>query len=97
MNEEIRVSYLAVDGYRKTSTFKTLAGAQRFAQKWVGATPELGSFYAVSPDGVGRVTCSGVNLSELFPQLSDAEPDCTACRHPHKPDCGHACYPDRDC
>lgn len=29
------------------------------------------------------------------PKTTTFEPDCVACRHPGKPDCGHACYPGR--
>lgn len=63
----IKVKYSSIDGYKKTSTFKTLAGAQKFAQKWVGEFPELGSSYAISSDGVGKITVQGVMLQELFP------------------------------
>jgi hypothetical protein len=34
---EIKVTYLAVDGCRKTRTFKTLKGARKFAQERIGA------------------------------------------------------------
>jgi hypothetical protein len=65
----IKVYYQSVDHCRKTRSFKTLAGAQKFAQAWVGETPELGTFYAVSADGVGKVTVSGASLKALFPKL----------------------------
>lgn len=64
----IKVVYQAVDGYRKTAMFRTIKGAQRFAHKWVTATPELGSFYAVSPDGIGRVMVEGCLIREIFPE-----------------------------
>ena len=63
----ILVYYSSIDHYRKTRKFKTLAGAQRFAQKMIGRTPEMGSFYAVSGDGVGKIEAVGVSLRELFP------------------------------
>ena len=64
----IRVTYNSIDGCRKSRTFKTLKGAQAFAQHWIGSTyVEFGSFYAVSGDGVGRITCSGCTLRDLFP------------------------------
>lgn len=75
---KIAVKYTAVDGFRQRRTFATLAGAQRFAQKWVGETPELGRFYAVSGDGVGKITaefyCDGgaLSLADLFPKLAPA-------------------------
>ena len=65
---EITVTYTSIDRYRKKGKFKTLKGAQRFAQKWVGATPSLGSFYAVSFDGIGKVTVEGATLFDLFPE-----------------------------
>ena len=68
---DIKVRYKACDGYSKRGTFKTLAGAQRFAVKWVGETPERGSFYAVSADGIGRVTWEGCTFSELFPKAEN--------------------------
>jgi len=64
---DITVRYSSVDGFRKTRTFKTLKGAQKFATKYVGETPEFGSYYAVSFDGVGKITVSGTTLEELFP------------------------------
>lgn len=68
---KITVSYSAIDGTRFSQEFKTLRGAQRFAQKWVGTKPEISDMfqYAVSFDGVGKVTCQGCRLRELFPEL----------------------------
>ena len=63
---KITVTYSSIDGYQKTRSFKTLKGARGYAQYWVGETPECGSYYAVSFDGVGKVTCSGCSLSALF-------------------------------
>jgi hypothetical protein len=66
----IRVTYSSIDGGGcKTMKFKTLKGAQSFAQKWVGVGPELGYGYAVSGDGVGKITCEGVPVAALFPLL----------------------------
>ena len=67
----IVVAYWAVDGYRQRRSFRTLAGAQKFAKRWVGATPELGAAYAVSADGVGTIrVVHGCALKELFPALA---------------------------
>lgn len=68
--EPIKVTYASVDGCRKSRTFKTLAGAQKFAAAWVGETPDLGSYYAVSFDGIGKVTVQGCALAALFPKLA---------------------------
>lgn len=66
----IKVRYSSIDGARVTRSFKTIAGAQAYAQKWVGPTPEIGGGrYAVSSDGIGKVTADGVDLADLFPAL----------------------------
>ena len=70
----ITVAYRSIDRFSARRTFKTLAAAQRFAQKWIGETPEIGSFYAVSGDGVGRITVSGASLLDLFPKCRESEP-----------------------
>jgi hypothetical protein len=77
----ITVTYTSVDRVRLVRTFKTLAKAQKFAIRSVGETPEIGSNYAVSGDGVGKIQVSGnvgdmpVGLSGLFPALTaDREP-----------------------
>src|SRR6188768_740092 len=69
----ISVSYRSLDHYSETRSFRTLNGAQKYAQKWVGAHPDLGSFYAVSNDGVGRITVKGCTLAELFPAETSSE------------------------
>jgi hypothetical protein len=66
----ISVLYTTVDRCRVKRQFKTLAGAQRFAHKWLGETPEIGSYYAVSSDGIGKIECAGCTLYELFPKLA---------------------------
>ena len=63
----ITVYYTACDGSRLTRRFKSLKGARKFAQTYVGAHPEIGSLYAVSGDGVGRVAVDGCTLADLFP------------------------------
>lgn len=64
---EITVVYRSVDGCRIKKKFKTLPGAQKFAAKYVGKHPEIGSSYAVSGDGVGKVEVWGTTLAEMFP------------------------------
>jgi len=75
----IKVSYRSVDRYSKTRSFKTLEGAQKFAQEWVGKTPELGTGYAVSGDGIGKVTVDGATLTELFPKLAPSDSGTRRC------------------
>lgn len=61
------MTYSSIDHFRKTRKFKTIEGARRFAQKYLGATPEMGSWYAVSGDGIGKIEARGVSLYDLFP------------------------------
>lgn len=63
----IKVVYDSIDGVHKEETFPTLEEAQEYAWKWVGRYPGLGSFYAVSDDGVARIMVRGATLRELFP------------------------------
>ena len=68
--DRITIKYAAIDGYRETRHFKTLIGAQRYANKMLGI-PELwliGNHYAISGDGIGKITAS-VNLRDLFPNV----------------------------
>ena len=67
----ITVKYSTIDRFRVTRKFKTLKGAQRFAQKMIGRTPEMGSYYAVSGDGIGKIEVWGAFLHELFPGTRD--------------------------
>ena len=78
----IKVRYTSIDGFRSLRSFKTLKGAQNWAQERVGETPDLGSCYAVSFDGIGKVeVVEGTTLEALFPKLAptvdprDAEHD----------------------
>lgn len=65
----ISVTYSSVDGYRKTRRYKSLFGAQKFAQKMVGERPDVSATfgYAVSDDGVGKITVRGASIFDLFP------------------------------
>lgn len=72
----IRVRYTSVDGFRKSRTFKTIEGARAFARRYVGPTPEIGGWYAVSGDGIGKIDAN-VPMSALFP---DTVERCDFCR-----------------
>lgn len=65
----IRVRYESIDHFRKTRRFATLAGAQRFAHHLVGPHPDISETfrYAVSDDGIGKVTVEGATLADIFP------------------------------
>ena len=60
-DRDIRVHYSSIDRFSESRRFKTLTGAQKYAQKWVGPHPDQGGTYAVSFDGVGKVTVSGAD------------------------------------
>ena len=63
----IKVKYSSVDGRGgKWRSFKTLGRARVFAQYWVGKNPEIGSTYAVSNDGIGKIEVMGATLADLF-------------------------------
>ena len=66
---DIKVVYRSIDRFYEVRRFKTLEGARRYAHKRVGAHPEVGYGYAVSGDGVGKVTVTGAALHELFPGI----------------------------
>lgn len=63
----IKVVYRSIDGYREGKRFVSVKGARSYAHKMVGEHPEIGSTYAVSGDGIGKVTVEGLSLAELFP------------------------------
>ena len=63
---KITVRYASIDHFSQTRSFSTLVAARRYAFKWLGEFPEVGSTYAVSGDGVGRITVSGVSIQELL-------------------------------
>ena len=64
----IKITYSTVDGCRIARSFKTIKGARTFAHHWLGETPDMGRFYAVSDDGVGKIKCEGCTLYDLFPK-----------------------------
>lgn len=69
---DIKVRYSSIDRYSESRRFKTLAGARKYAAKWVGEHPEIGSYYAVSGDGVGKIEVSGdASLKDIFPPEPD--------------------------
>ena len=72
MTMTITVRYAAVDGYRVSRKFTSIAGARKFAARYIGNNPDtFGGSYAVSDDGVGTVRVEGCTLAKLFGQ---AEP-----------------------
>ena len=67
----ITLSYAAIDGHFTQRAFTSLHEAQAFATDRVGGTPEVGTSYAVSADGVGRIDWEGCSASDLWPDLAD--------------------------
>ena len=62
----IKMRYSTIDRYSKSATFKTVEGARKFAKKYLGDYFDIGYSYAVSGDGVGKVTIvSGATWAEL--------------------------------
>ena len=63
------VMYSSIDRCHKRRTFTTLAEAQEYAQEWIGRWPSISRTfgYAVSDDGIGKITVSGCDIHELFP------------------------------
>jgi hypothetical protein len=66
--KQITIHYLASDRTHVTRRYVTLEGARKYAHLMVGETPERGSYYAISGDGIGRITVSGCTLDDLFPK-----------------------------
>lgn len=62
---QIKLRFSSLDGARWTKTFKTIEGARKAALHQIGP-PEIGSTYAVSGDGVCKVTVEGCTIKELF-------------------------------
>lgn len=64
----IIVRYQSIDHFSQRRTFKTLEGARKYAFKRVGKDAEISwnFYYAVSSDGVGKITCDGVSIFKLM-------------------------------
>jgi hypothetical protein len=61
----IKVRYTTIDRYKETKSFSTLRGARAYAQKWVGRNPDMGSHYAISDDGVGKITMEWISFEPI--------------------------------
>jgi hypothetical protein len=74
-SERIRVYYSATDGSKMDKTFKSLAGAQKFAALMMGEQVEFSKSgnHAVSFDGVGKITADGVKTTMLFPAMLETK------------------------
>ena len=63
----INIRYSSVDGFTETKTFDTVEAASDYARYWIGKRPDIGSHYAMSDDGIGKIEVEGATLRELFP------------------------------
>lgn len=75
VRRDVTVYFSTSDGHRRTRTFKTLQGAQKYAQERIGETPELGGYYAVSGFGDSKIEAKGATVRELFPKSAAGEED----------------------
>jgi hypothetical protein len=66
----IAVRYSTVDRFSEIKRFTTIEAARKFAQRWIGATPEIGWGYAISDDGIGKIEVRGARLADLFPEAA---------------------------
>lgn len=64
--------YTSIDGAERREAFFSLDAARERAQYWMGKHPTLGTFYAVTDDGIGRLEITGgeATLQDLFPDSS---------------------------
>lgn len=74
VNYYIHVTTL--DHVSKRKGFKTLKAARKFAERWVGKHPEIGSYYAISAHGDAKVTVSGASIEELFAEEKAVPKEC---------------------
>lgn len=70
----IKLRFSTLDGIRKTKAFKSLKGARKAAHAWIGADADVGGHYAVSTDGVVKLTVEGCTLADIFGPEKDSDP-----------------------
>lgn len=86
--EDITVRVSTLDHHSESRHFVTIPGARAYAARWVGRSPEMGSTYAVSGDGVARVTVLGISLKELFAEPAPPPPTKCFCEDLYDEDTG---------
>jgi len=64
----IRIYRTTIDNCNTVRSFKSLSGARKFARDCVGSQDCFGGHYAVSDDGIVKITWSGVTREDLFRQ-----------------------------
>lgn len=83
----IKLTFAFVDGGRKTVRFASVAGAANAVAQRLGHGFEVGTGYAVAPDGVVTATLDGATWDEIraaMPRQPDAPPALTACEDYHE-------------
>jgi hypothetical protein len=61
--------FVTIDGCRETRRYKTLAGAQKWAQHMLGEHPDISQTfnYAVGPYGDAKIVGLNFPVQDLFP------------------------------
>jgi len=62
----MKIFYESIDGYTEAKEFTDIIKAKEYAKECVGSYYNIGFFYAISNDGVGKITCEGITLKELL-------------------------------
>ena len=65
----ITLYYTSIDGCCRTKEVcPDMQHAREWAGYWVGKRPEVGSYYAVSGDGIRKIEAVGCSIYDLFPE-----------------------------
>ncbi len=68
----IAVHNQASDGWSEIRFYKTLKGAREYCKKYLGQYFDFGvgftGAYAISGDGINRLTVEGTTFTDLFPE-----------------------------
>lgn len=64
----IRMYYSTIDGVNIHKACETIEEARSWAMTWVGEHPEIGSYYAISGDGIGKVMVDDCSIRDIFPE-----------------------------
>ena len=69
----ITIRYSSIDGYSETRHYQTLKGAHRWADEMLGDCFEIGTGYAISGDGIGKIH-GNIGLEELLAKPKEPAP-----------------------
>ena len=62
----IAIHSTTIDGQRQTKTYRSLSGARKYAMAQVGRFPQVCDTYAISGDGITKITVDGASLPDLL-------------------------------